>query len=72
MFKVQVKMKEWNAGKMIYVWKDVRPSNSSLPYLWESKGGAMLARDRMNDGGRTLDDFRIIEIGRQGDPDMEV
>jgi len=63
MFKVQVRVKEYNAGALIHVWRDVRPSGiSAKPYTWLSLDAARAARDRMNDGSRTLDDFRIVDL----------
>ena len=63
MFEVQVRIKEYNAGAWIHVWRSVRPSGArSLPYQWPTKDAARLARDRMNDGSRTLDDFRIVDV----------
>jgi hypothetical protein len=61
MFKTQCRVKEYNAGAMIYVWRDIRPSNGPA-YTYATRNEAWLACKRANDGRRTRDDFRVIDI----------
>jgi hypothetical protein len=61
MFKVQVKVKEYNAGTMIHTWRDVRPSGGTA-YEYPTKEAARLAALRSNDGSRSWDDYRVVDI----------
>lgn len=61
MFITQVRVKEYNAGQMIRVWRDIRPKGGEA-YVYATREEADFAIRRANDGGQTRDDFRVLDV----------
>ncbi len=61
MYKTQVRVKEYNAGAYIYVWRDIHPTGGTA-YIYDTHDQAELAIRHANDGARTRADYRVVYI----------
>jgi hypothetical protein len=59
-FKTQCRVREYNAGAMIHVFRDIHPTNGPA-YLYDTAEQAWLACEKANDGSRTRDDYRVVD-----------